>query len=97
MIIKLLIIFVIGLLEQILYTSYLISVDKRQLYLSTIYMFVYMILYLAIVAYSVAQQNWFMLGTYALSCAVGNFFTILWENRKAKPKYIEAEKRYMQK
>lgn len=82
--IKLIVIFFIGLFEQILYTNYLISVDKRQLYLSTLYMFVYMCLYLGIVAYAIAQQNWIMLMIYALSCGIGNFCTILWENRKKK-------------
>jgi len=80
--IKFLIIFFIGLIEQIIYTSYLISVDKRQLYLSTLYMFVYMCLYLGIVAYAIAQQNLLLLIIYALSCAIGNFCTIGWENRK---------------
>jgi hypothetical protein len=88
MLIKYISIFFIGLLEQILYTSYLISVDKRQLYLSTLLMFIYMCLYLAIVAYSVAQQNWLMLAIYALSCGVGNFFTILWENKNEKRKKL---------
>jgi quinol-cytochrome oxidoreductase complex cytochrome b subunit len=84
MIIKLLIIFFVGLLEQILYTSYLISVDKRQLYISTLLMFIYMCLYLGIVAYSIAQQNWLMLAVYAMACGIGNYFTILWENKRKK-------------
>lgn len=81
---KLLIIFFVGLAEQILYTSYLISVDKRQLYISTFLMFIYMCLYLGIVAYSVAQQNWLMLAVYALSCGIGNYFTILWDRKHEK-------------
>lgn len=84
MLIKLIGIFFIGIFEQILYTSYLISVDKRQLYLSTIYMFVYMCLYLGIVAYAISQQNMLMLGIYALSCAIGNYFTILWDKKHEK-------------
>ena len=84
MIIKFVTVFLIGLLEQILYTSYLISVDKRQLYLSTFLMFVYMCLYLGIVAYSINQQNWLILAVYALSCGIGNYFTILLDKKYAK-------------
>ena len=76
------IIFLIGLIEQILYTSYIISVQKRCLYYSTLFMFIYMCLYLGIVAYAISEQNWILLGIYAFSCAVGNYFTVYLEKKK---------------
>ncbi len=88
--IKILLVGFLGLLEQILYTSYLIAVDKRQTYLSTLWMFIYMSLYLFIVAYSIKDSNAIpLLITYALACAIGNYLTMLWEKRKNSKTYNE--------
>jgi uncharacterized protein YebE (UPF0316 family) len=82
---KILMIFGVGLCEQCLYTAYLISVNKRQTILSSILMFVYMTLYLFIVAYALKDTNAvILLITYAASCCLGNFLTLLWENSCGK-------------
>ena len=79
---KILMIFVVGLCEQCLYTAYLISVNKRQAVLSSILMLVYMSLYLFIVAYALKDTNAIgLLITYACACGVGNLITMKWENR----------------
>lgn len=75
--IKLLIIFFVGLLEQILYTGYLLAVDRRKLYLSSILMFVYMTLYLFIVAYAMKDSETILiLLSYATACGIGNYIVI---------------------
>ena len=80
---KVLMIFGIGLCEQCLYTAYLISVNKRQSILSSLLMLVYMSLYLFIVAYALKDTNAIgLLITYACACGLGNFFTMFWENNK---------------
>jgi len=84
---KILMIFIIGLLEQCLYTAYLISVTKRQAILSSILMLVYMSLYLFIVAYALKDSNAIiLLITYAFACGIGNLITMKIENRKKNEK-----------
>lgn len=82
---KILMIFFVGLCEQCLYTAYLISVNKRQAILSSILMLVYMSLYLFIVAYALKDTNAIgLLVTYACACGLGNLITMKWETRKGK-------------
>jgi len=84
---KIFMIFGVGLCEQCLYTAYLISVNKRQAVLSSILMLVYMSLYLFIVAYALKDTNAIgLLITYACACGVGNLITMKWENREKKNK-----------
>lgn len=80
---KIILVFTVGLLEQILYTSYLISLTKRQLYLSSLLMFVYMLLYLFLIAWAIKDDNTTtLLLTYAMACCVGNFIRIKYEKYK---------------
>jgi hypothetical protein len=81
--IKFIVVFILGLLEQAGYTLYLLSVVKKQAYLSSILMFVYFSFYLFIIAYALKDTNTVgLLLTYAFSAAVGNFIVIKWELRK---------------
>jgi Ca2+/Na+ antiporter len=71
---KYIIIFFAGLMEQFLYTLYLISVNKYLINLSSILMFVYFFAYLLIVNYAMKDKNSLkLLFTYALSTAIGNW------------------------
>lgn len=84
---KVLLVFTVGLIEQLLYTKYLIAVDKRQTIMSTIYMIVYMSLYLFIVAFALKDANTIpLLVAYALACGLGNFMILKWETRKKNEK-----------
>lgn len=83
--IKILIVFLIGFIEQLLYTAYLLSVNKRQVNASTFLMVAYMAIYLFIISYAIKDTNTIpLLIAYALSCGVGNWCIMLWENRKWK-------------
>ena len=81
--IKTILIFIIGIIESLFYTWYLISVEKKQLMLSTSLMFIYMILYLGVVAVAIqSSETYLNLTVYALACAIGNFIVIYKEKRK---------------
>ena len=81
--IKFLVVFILGFLEQIGYTLYLLAVDKRQVYWSSIMMFLYFAFYLFIIAYALKDVNAIaLLLTYAASAAIGNFAVMKWETRK---------------
>ena len=81
--IKLIVIFLVGLLEQIGYTWYLLAVDKRQVMSSSIIMFVYMLFYLGIIAFALKDSETIpILITYAASCAIGNYIVMRLEVRK---------------
>jgi uncharacterized protein YebE (UPF0316 family) len=82
---KILLVFIVGLIEQVLYTMYLISVDKRQTNLSSILMFAYMCLYLFVIAYALKDSEAVtLLIAYAASCGLGNYLVMLWEKYKEK-------------
>jgi len=82
---KVLIVFLVGLIEQVLYTMYLISVDKRQTNLSSILMFTYMCLYLFVIAFALKDaQAVILLIAYAASCGIGNYLVMLWEKHNEK-------------
>jgi uncharacterized protein YebE (UPF0316 family) len=82
---KILLVFIAGFIEQLLYTSYLLSVTKKQVIPSTILMFVYMVIYLFIISYAIKDGNTInLLVAYALSCGVGNWVIMKWENRTKK-------------
>jgi tryptophan-rich sensory protein len=82
---KVLMIFGIGLMEQCLYTAYLISVTKRQTVISSVLMLIYMSLYLFIVAFALKDTNAvILLITYALACGLGNYITMRIEKRNEK-------------
>ena len=71
---KIILVFIGGLIETFLYAGYIISVQKRQVILSSILMLVYMSIYLTIIAYAIQDVNTVtLILVYALSCGCGNF------------------------
>ena len=85
--IKILLVFIVGFLEQMLYTAYLLSVNKKQVKASTILMVAYMSIYLFIISYAIKDANTIpLLIAYALACGIGNFCIMKWENRKKNEK-----------
>jgi uncharacterized protein YebE (UPF0316 family) len=74
---KFIIIFIAGIVETYLYTWWCLSANKKQKYLSSILMFVYMVLYLGIINYCIKDINsGLMLTIYAISCGLGNYLRI---------------------
>ncbi len=83
--IKILLIFIFGLFETFLYTMWCLSANRKEIVRSSVLMFVYMLIYLLILAYAIKDTEAIVLiVTYALSCGIGNYLEILWENRKKK-------------
>jgi uncharacterized protein YebE (UPF0316 family) len=77
MLLKLILVFLIGLVETFLYAGYILSVTKKQVYLSSILMLIYMTIYLSIITFVVKDINTFeLIIIYALSCGIGNFIRI---------------------
>lgn len=74
-VVKGLLIFLAGTLEQMLYTLYLLSVGRYMVGISTLLMIVYMSIYLLIINYAMkdAKNSIFMLITYATASGVGNW------------------------
>lgn len=82
---KFLIVFILGLLEQIEYTFYLLAVDKRQVIASSIIMFVYFSFYLFIIMFALNDVHTIgLLLTYALSAVIGNYGVMKYEVGKKK-------------
>jgi len=85
--IKILVIFLIGFIEQLLYTAYLLSVNKKQVNASTLLMVAYMAVYLFIISYAIKDSNTIpLLISYALACGLGNWCIMKWESRKKHSK-----------
>lgn len=81
---KIVSIFILGFLEQLLFTSYLLSVDKRQKFMSSFLMFVYFLIYLIIIDWAIKDANTLLLLiVYAFSAAVGNYVRMCYE--KSRP------------
>jgi len=77
MISKVLLIFIFGTIETYLYTGWNLSANKKQVYLSTILMFVYMMIYLIILDAAFKDSNSIlMIADYSLACALGNFLRV---------------------
>jgi len=80
--IKFILVFVLGTIETFLYTAWCLSANRKQIYRSSILMFVYMVLYLGLIAFALKDTNTIgLIITYALSCGVGNYLELLWEKR----------------
>jgi multidrug transporter EmrE-like cation transporter len=85
--IKVILVFIVGFIEQLLYTAYLLSVNKKQVKASTLLMVAYMTIYLFIITYAIKDTNTIpLLIAYALACGAGNYCIMLWENRNKKEK-----------
>jgi uncharacterized protein YebE (UPF0316 family) len=81
--IKLFIIFVAGIVETYMFTGWSLAANKKQVYLSSFLMLIYMIVYLMILDAAFKDNNSkLMIVTYAISCGIGNFIRVSYEKRK---------------
>ncbi len=71
-------IFGAGLVEQLLYTLYLLAVNRYMIEASTILMVVYMTIYLLIINFAMKDEKnaISLLIVYALSSGVGNYIAM---------------------
>jgi len=76
---KALTIFGAGLIEQVLYTLYLLAVNKYMIIPSTILMFSYMVIYLLIINYAIKDEknSLPLLVIYAASSGIGNYIAMI--------------------
>ncbi len=80
---KALIIFVFGIIETFLFTWWNLSANKKQVYLSSILMSSYMIMYLMILDTAFKDVNSkIMILCYAIGCGIGNYIRVNKENNK---------------
>lgn len=83
--IKFIVVFILGVIETFLYTAWNLSANRKEINKSSILMFIYMIIYLGIIAFALKDTNtWALIIIYALSCGVGNYLELLWEKNKPK-------------
>lgn len=76
--IKLFLIFLVGILETFINVAYLLAVNKKNIPLATFLEFVYSIVYLFIVAYALLQaQTVILLVSYASGCSIGTCLQML--------------------
>jgi uncharacterized protein YebE (UPF0316 family) len=81
--IKLILIFIFGIIETFLFTWWNLSANKKQVYVSSILMFTYMTMYLIILDTAFKDINSkLMIVSYAVGCGVGNYFRIFKEKKK---------------
>lgn len=82
MLIKILGIFIFGTIETYIYTGWNLSANKQQKYLSSLLMFIYMMMYLLILDIAFKDKNSIiMILDYASACALGNFLRINHEKK----------------
>lgn len=80
---KILLVFILGTIETFLYTAWCISANKKEIYKSSILMFIYMTIYLGIISFAIKDTNTILLIlTYAVSCGLGNYLELLWELKR---------------
>ena len=80
---KILIIFIAGVIETFLFTWWNLSANKKQVYTSSILMFVYMAMYLMILNYAFKDVNSkLMIMSYVVGCTLGNYIRVRQENQK---------------
>ena len=72
-------IFGAGLIEQVLYTLYLLAIGRYMIEISSILMFAYMVIYLLIINYAIKDEknSLPLLIIYALSSGVGNYIAMI--------------------
>lgn len=79
---KFIIIFIVGIIETVIYSSFLIALEKRNLLLAPILMTLYLFIYLTVITTAIKDTDTLvMLGVYAFSCGVGVFLRILLEKK----------------
>lgn len=75
--IKILLIFIFGIIETFLFTWWNLSANKKQVYVSSILMFIYMTMYLMIIDTAFKDINSkIMIICYAIGCGLGNFIRV---------------------
>jgi uncharacterized protein YebE (UPF0316 family) len=75
--IKILLIFIFGIIETFLFTWWNLSANKKQVYVSSILMFSYMTMYLKILDTAFKDINsTLLIVSYAVGCAIGNFIRV---------------------
>lgn len=80
--IKFFLIFIFGTIETYLYTGWAITANQKKVWVSSILMFSYMMIYLKIIDWALKDANTsLMIFSYALSCAFGNFIRVRQENK----------------
>jgi uncharacterized protein YebE (UPF0316 family) len=80
--IKILIIFIAGIIETYLFTSWSITANQKKAYVSSILMLVYMTTYLFILDIAFKDNNSkLLLVVYAFSCMIGNFIRVKHEKK----------------
>ena len=83
MISKLLLIFIAGTVETYLFTGWSLKANEHKAIISSILMISYIIIYLKIVDWVLKDANTLlMIISYALSCGLGNYIRVRYENRK---------------
>jgi len=81
--IKIILIFIFGLIETYLFTSWNLAANQKKAYLSSILMFLYMTTYLFILDIAFKDSNSkLVIIVYALACMFGNFFRVKYEKNK---------------
>lgn len=80
--IKFILVFILGTVETFLYTAWCISANKKEINKSSILMFIYMTIYLGIIAFAIKDTNTIgLILIYSLSCGLGNYLELLWESK----------------
>lgn len=80
--IKMLIILVAGTLESYLFAWWTLSANRKQIYISSLLMFIYMSTYLFILDIAFKDSNSkLMLLTYAIACGLGNYLRVRYEKK----------------
>jgi len=75
--IKYILVFFIGFMEQSLYTLYLLSVNKYMINTSSILMLCYMTIFIGLTAKIAKDKESIKLAfTYALACGIANWITM---------------------
>jgi uncharacterized protein YebE (UPF0316 family) len=87
MYIKLIIVFILGIIETWLYTGWCLKANQGKVWSSSVLMIIYMTMYLTIISWAIKDANTFtMIVVYALSCGVGNFLRITQEQNENRKK-----------
>ena len=86
--IKILLIFIAGIIETFLFTWWNLSANKKQIYVSSILMLIYMTMYLSIIDTAFKDINSkLMIICYAIGCAIGNYTRVKYEKDKQNVKH----------
>lgn len=81
--VKFVLIFIVGTIETYLYTGWALTATQKKVWVSSILMFSYMMIYLKIIDWAIKDVNTtLMILSYALSCGLGNFIRVRQESLK---------------